>query len=232
MNDPKLPEHASYLAATAVSVSGASVIAVDTYDETKDGKGVGSVYVQDLGSHAPYAGTSLYSPSFVPGNLRVGPGDVLDLRGPFQETLSIKNTVFAKGSSLPQLYQPTATFRLERSGEVEPVDIDIDDLTNYEQGRQWINMLVRVKLPKLQADISKQGESSGRLSVGLTPKLSGDATRGCDQPFPKQPTLVNELADIGALEIQQNTPIKSITGVVTFFCNLHLAPRRASDIVK
>ena len=231
VNNPDLPEHAGYLAADAVTVSGAAVVAVDTFDETTNGKSVGTIYVQDLGSQSPFSGTSLFAPSFVPGNLRVGAGDVLDLHGPFQENASIGTAIFAPGSVLPQLARPTATFRLELGDEQKPVDIDPQDLADYKTGRQWLNMLVRVKNPKVLGDVSKAKEVNGRLSIGILPKQPGEAN-GCNTPFPKAPTLANELADIGALEIKQNTPIKSITGVVTFFCNFHLSPRRASDIEK
>src|SRR5215831_10035201 len=38
------------------NVTGASVVWVDTFDETKNGKSRGTIYVQDVGSTAPYAG--------------------------------------------------------------------------------------------------------------------------------------------------------------------------------
>jgi hypothetical protein len=40
---------------------------------------------------------------------------------------------------------------------------------------------------------------------------------------------VNELTELPVLK--EGDVIKSLTGVVTFFCNLHLAPRNANDIV-
>src|SRR5262245_42579546 len=84
VSDPTLPDHANLVNST-VQVTGASVVWTDTYDETSNGKSRGSVYVQDVASNDPYSGTSLYSPTFVPGDLRLAPGDVLDLNGQYQE---------------------------------------------------------------------------------------------------------------------------------------------------
>lgn len=229
VNNPSLPDHAAYLAASAVTISGATVIAVDTFDETNNGKSIGTIYVQDLGSQAPFSGTSLFAPSFVPGNLRVGAGDVLDLHGPFQENTAIGSQSFAPGWVLPQLARPTATFRLELSDEVKPVDIDVEDLTDAERGRQWINMLVRIRNPKLDGDISRAATAgSGRLNVSLVQRQTTEPK--CEEAGRKTPSLNNSLADIGSLEIKKGTPIKSITGVVSFFCQYSLSPRSLADI--
>jgi hypothetical protein len=53
----------------------------------------------------------------------------------------------------------------------------------------------------------------------------------CSDPFPKPPTITNELFDATTLNIPKGTVVKSVTGVVTYFCNIHLAPRYASDVV-
>src|SRR5689334_11637188 len=66
ISDPTRPEHAA-LVNSNVTVTGASVLWTDTFDETNNGKSRGTVYVQDVGSNAPYSGTSLYSPTFIPG---------------------------------------------------------------------------------------------------------------------------------------------------------------------
>lgn len=229
VSDPSRLDHASYVNNT-VSVSGATVLAVDSYDETGNGKSVGTIYVQDLGSGAPYSGTSLYAPTFIPGNLRVGPGDVLDLRGQYEENQSIGTATFALGAVLAQLAKPAATLRLELDKPPEPVDIDVKDLLDYASGRRWMNMLVRVKNVKLYGDVSLSNRASGRLSVNLTPKGSGASA--CETPFPKPPTLTNELFEAGVLEIKSGTTLASVTGIVTFFCNLHLSPRSPADIVQ
>src|SRR5262249_25011310 len=81
--DPASPKKAADK--SQVSVTGANVVAVDDYDETQNGKSSGTIYVADLGSKLPYSGISLYQPSFVPSDLRVGAGDTLDLQGTYQE---------------------------------------------------------------------------------------------------------------------------------------------------
>ena len=79
-----------------------------TYDETHNGKSLGTIYVQDpqLDGRRTRA-SSLYAPAFNPGDLRVGPGDVLDLQGPYEELTTLGSTVtFAHGlRSSPQFAQ-------------------------------------------------------------------------------------------------------------------------------
>lgn len=209
---------------TNVRVSGASVVAVDTYDET--GKGdVGTVYVQDIGSRKPFSGIQLRTPTYTPGNLSVGEGDVLDFVGTYQETTSIPGVDFPPGSLLPQFFRPAASLRFE-APPIEPKDIDIQDLVDFKTARQWLGMLVRVKNVKLYRAVSADSlDSSGRLSVAMT-----EGTGGFNQPFPKPPKLTNELANVATLNLPSGTTVKSITGVVTFFAELHIAPRSIADI--
>lgn len=237
IRDPGSPSKAAH--ESTVAVSGAVVIAVDQFDETRNGRSSGTIYVQDLGSQQPYSGISLFNPSFIPGNLRVGAGDALDLRGVFQEnqTLPIE---FAPGAFLVQLSNAIGTFRFDATVP-PPVEIKLEELGDYATGSKWLNMLVTVK------DVTIQGTpfgSAGRQSWGLLPEAEG-ADRTCTAPFvvqpgadgiktfSKPPTLVNELMDLGPQteSLKPGTVIKSLTGVVTFFCNLHIAPRNANDIV-
>lgn len=224
--NPAAPDKAKPL--DTVAVSGVTVVAVDTFDETQNGRSRGTIYVQDLGSKEPYSGISLFAPSFVPGNLRVGAGDVLDLRGEYQENPSIGSAKFPEGAVLPQLSRPIATFRYEFRAP-DPVDIDIADLSTFENGRKWLGMLVRVKNVTVDGPVNRDEQFNGRLSVPLLPR-DLNAPNGCDAPFPKPPTLVNELADVASIDVPAGTTFKSITGVVTFFCNIHLAPRSLDDI--
>jgi hypothetical protein len=108
VSDPGVPNHKDFVAQTQL-ISGAVVIAIDKFDETADGKSKGTVFVQDLGSKDPYSGITLFSPTFSPGNLSIGPGDVLDLNGQYTESASIGTTVtFAPGAVLPQISKPVA----------------------------------------------------------------------------------------------------------------------------
>lgn len=224
--DPASPLKAAHK--TSVAVSGVVVVAVDEYDETHNGKSTGSIYVSDLGSDKPYSGISLFNPSFIPGNLRVGAGDALDLRGEFQENQNIP-VKFAPGAFLVQIASPIGTFRFD--AEVpKPVAINVEDLADYAKGRKWLNMLVTVKNVTVQRDLFG-ASGSGRLSADLLPSTT-QGTVPCDGPFPKPPTIVNELMDLEPLHIEKGTTIKSLTGVVTYFCNLHIAPRTEADIVR
>lgn len=209
-----------------VQVSGAVVVAVDTFDETHNGKSIGTIYVADMGSTEPYSGISLFNPSWVPGNLRVGAGDALDLRGTYQEnnTLPVQ---FAPNAFLVQIANPIGTFRFEASLP-PPVELkDVAVLGKYETGRPYLNMIVTVKNVTVQGDLTTV-PASGRQSAKLTPE---DTFPKCDEAGPKAPTLVNELMDLAPLKIEAGTKLKSLTGIVTFFCNLHIAPRTAADIV-
>jgi hypothetical protein len=226
--DPGLDGHAD-LVATTQAVSGAIVIAVDNFDETQNGKSVGTIYVQDLGSKEPYSGITLFAPTFNPGNLAVSPGDVLDMRGQYTEAKTIGTTVtFAPGSVLPQISKPVATFRYETQVP-EPLDIDAADLADFAKGRRWMGMLVRVKNVTLQKDAA--ADSNGRVTVDLSQSAAG-AAKGCDAPFPKPASMTNDLFDVSAMGLKQGTTLKSVTGVVGFFCNLKLAPRSPADIVQ
>lgn len=237
IRDPESPTKAMH--GSAVAVSGAVVIAVDRYDETQNGRSAGTIYVQDLGSSRPYSGISLFNPSFIPGNLRVGAGDALDLRGQFQENQDLPIS-FAPGAFLVQLSNAIGSLRFD-ARVPDPVEVPLDELADYATGSQWLNMLVTVR------NVTVQGEpfgSGGRRSWGLLPEAD-DADRACESPFvttvgadgtktfSKPPTLVNELTDLSphAERLQAGAVVSSLTGVVTFFCNLRIAPRSVSDVV-
>ncbi|MDB4936674.1 MAG: hypothetical protein JWP87_3646 [Labilithrix sp.] len=230
--DPGIEGHAG-LVKTTQPVSGALVVAVDEFDETQNGKSAGTIYVQDLDAMdpetkqpRPYSGITLFAPTFNPGNLAVSPGDVLDLRGQYTESATIGSTVtFAPGSVLPQISQPVATFRYETKVP-DPVDIDAADLADFAKGRRWLGMLVRIKNVTLLADAVNDSKGSGRLAVNLSEGTGGN----CQTPFPKPASLTNDLFDVDKLGLKKGTTLKSITGVVGFFCNLKLAPRSKADL--
>ncbi|WP_394820547.1 hypothetical protein [Pendulispora albinea] len=206
-------------AGAKVYISGAQVLAIDTFDETKNGSSAGTIYVQDPGSAAPYSGISLYKPAFVPSNLRIAPGDVLDLRGPYVELAKIGGAVFTPPGVLPQLDRPTATFRYEAT-LAAPVEIDVNDLNDYTKGRRWLDMLVTVRDVTLATPPSNDTSNSGRVTAKLIPG-------GRDVP-----TLSNELFDVPAGSIPAGTKLQSLTGIVTWFFSFHIAPRSPDDIVR
>jgi len=227
LRNPETPDQKA-LVDTIQAVSGALVIAVDNFDETGDGRSTGTIYVQDIGSKDPYSGISLFSPTFSPGNLRVSAADVLDLRGMYQENQT-RPVTFAPGAVLPQIAQPVATFRYEASVP-EPIDIDLNDLLDYQKGSRWFGMLVRVKNVTLAEGAGRGNENNGRLAVNLLPPLPNSAGNKCDSPFPKVPEMTNDLFDVSTLDLKAGTTIKSLVGVVGYFCNLKILPRSAADI--
>ena len=200
-----------------VNISGAVVLTIDTYDETQDGKSRGTVYVQDIGSQAKYSGTSLYSPAFVPSDLRVVPGDTLDLVGQYVTESAIGAAVFNPGEVLPQVSKPTATFRYEYKTP-DPLQIDVNDLNDYNKGYQWENMLVTVKNVTLcnGLDTSK-GRTTGVIATDCT--AAGAVT------------MSNELMGLDVNAYPPNTKIASLTGIATWFFSYHIAPRTPDDIV-
>lgn len=216
---------ANGMAGTEVNVTGAIVIAVDTFDETRDGKSRGTVYVQDVGGVDPYSGVSLYAPAFVPANLRVAPGDVLDLRGRYVQLGRIGGANFG-ANFLPQIERPAAEFRYEFAVP-KPLEVDVSELDDFETGRKWLNMLVTVKSPSLRKNLVECPPGSGRVVAPIS-----DATEGAgDCPRDRKGvTMTNELFDLKPGSVPANTELRSITGVVTWFFNFHIAPRSAADI--
>jgi hypothetical protein len=231
VGDPGMPGHAD-LVSTSQPVSGAIVIAVDNFDETKNGKGTGTIYVQDIDAtkDTPYAGISLFGPTFNPGNLSVSIGDVLDLRGDYTENQQIPSkppVVFAPGAVLPQISQPVASFRYETT-PAQPIDIDVNDLTDYTKGRRWMGMLVRVQ--NITVEDKPYTSGSGHTSISVTP-VPQNAQTSCEAPFPKPATIVNDLVSLDSLmDKKKGDKIKSVVGVVGFFCSIKIAPRSLADI--
>lgn len=197
---------------TDVFVTGATVTAVDTRDETGDGA-VGTVYVQDTVSDVPvYAATSLFSPSFSPPDLRLAPGDVVDIAGSYEEFPGPSSSRFPNCITLPQI-AGTVTFRFDGT-EPTPKEITVADLATYDSARQYLGMLVKVK----DLTISGNGTASGgRYNAQF---VTGSTTSA----------ISDELWDVGGQHpLSANDHFTSVTGIVTFFYSFHLAPRSAAD---
>jgi hypothetical protein len=224
--NPRPPENAE------VYVSGISVVAVDTHDETANGSGAGNVYAQDLAMGAapkPYSGITLFGSSFTPPSLRVGPGDVIDARGAYTEFPGPPSFLFPEGETLPELVGASVTLRFEYLVP-EPITISLDDLASYDTGRQWIGMLVRVENVASSAGIycgSAPGacQQPGRQSIRLDVAGVNDPT--------KLPTITNALFDLAnsGAPVAAGTKYASIVGVVQYFFNFSIAARSAEDIV-
>lgn len=211
---------AKKMAGAFVNITGATVVWVDTFDETRDGKSKGTIYVQDVGSNDKYSGTSLFGPTFVPSNLRVAPGDVVDLNGQYTESANIGKAIFTPPQVLPQIAKPTSTFRFEYKLP-DPVVIDVNDLNDYAKGRPWMNMLVTVKDVTVGTAPSDSDPPTGRVTAPITADITN--RNGA--------TMSNELTDIAPNSLPAGTKLKSLTGLVTWFFSYHIAPRSQADIV-
>lgn len=203
-----------------VYVTGVSVVTVDNFDETGDGKSRGTIYIQDANSKEPYSGIGLYAPSFVPADLKVAPGDVMDFLGPYQQNSNIGAAIFAEGQFLVQLARPIGTYRFDGPPPV-PTEIDVNDLVDYKTGSKWVGMLVTAKNVQMQAEPYSKG---GRTTVCIG--------GSCESIKSNPPQISNELFDLKPEMVPYGKTFASVTGVVTFFFSLKIAPRSAADLVE
>jgi hypothetical protein len=207
-----------------VAVTGAALQWIDTYDETADGKSLGTVFVQDVGSMAPYSGISIYKPAYVPADLRVAPGDVLDFNGPYEELPNVGTARFTPPQVLPQLSKPQGVFRYEYVSPV-PTPIDPNDLNDYTKGRQWENMLVTVTNVTLYAFGT---DGKGRVTGPITSNTTQAGVAVSNELMPIAPSdLIHNIPG----DYPPGTKFASVTGIVTWFFSYHIAPRTKADLV-
>jgi hypothetical protein len=219
--DPTRPGH---LATASATISGATYLWTDTYDETGTGKSLGSIYVQDMLSTDPYSGASIFEGTYIPEDLQPVAGDVLDITGTYSESTSVGKAIFTAPDVLPQFAKPTIVSRFEYVPPTPRV-IDPTDLNDYNKGRQWLGMLVTITNVTFGSNVGDDG--NGRDSAKITPDTS---TTGA--------TVTNEFFNLAAWNngagggiIAKGQKVKSITGIVTWFFNYHVVPRSPGDIV-
>jgi hypothetical protein len=202
-----------------VDVSSAVVSWIDTFDETHDGKSIGTVYVQDINSQAPYSGSNLYEPSLVPASLRLLPGDVVDLVGPYEEEASVGSAVFTAPDTLPSFSKVVATYDYQFQAP-SPVTIQLSDIdqSNYATGRKWEGMLVTLYDITLGPGV----DDDDRVSYIMG---QGDAAIDINAA-----AISNELYDLQATDFPAGTHLSSVTGIVTWFYSYQVAPRSAADL--
>jgi hypothetical protein len=216
------PGSSNYSPNRDVNLTSITVLWVDTFDETQDGKSKGTVYIQDVASQNPYSGISVFQPSYVPADLSPLPGDVLDFVGPYQEVKNIGTAVFSPPQTLPQLAKPVGTFRYEFETP-PPTVIHFEDLNDYKKGRPWEGMLVTVKNVYLGG---AQVDTSGyRITYPLLPSGTG-------APPANSVAISNELYNLQRTDFKAGTHLTSVTGIVTWFFSFHIAPRTPADIVQ
>jgi hypothetical protein len=214
VQNPTSPEYAPN---KSVIVSSTVVSWIDTFDETQDGKSIGTVYIQDIGSSKPYSGIDVYEPSYVPASLRLLPGDVLDFNGPYDETTNVGSATFNAPETLPQLEKPVGTYRYDFSTPT-PTVINLADINTYATGRQWENMLVTVHDITIGPGVNDNDRVTYIMEQGDGGYPSGAAE------------ISNELYNLGASDFPSGTHFSSVTGIVTWFYSYHIAPRTAADL--
>jgi len=195
---------------------GVVVIAVDTYDETKDGKGAGTIYVQDAvqtgPKGTPYSGILLYRPSKNPPDLDLVPGQGIDLVGDFSIFAGPPgSTPFDPGLVLFEAVTPAVTLTFEGRAPA-PIDLTYDDVKDPVAAQKYQSRLVRFKNVKLTSDFTgKRFEAKTDAPFGMAAKF-----------FP-----IHENA---ALNAKAGTTFKSVTGIFDFFYSYKLCPRSAADV--
>ncbi|MBI4703290.1 MAG: hypothetical protein HY744_19410 [Deltaproteobacteria bacterium] len=114
------------------------------------------------------------------------------------------------------------SFRFDGTGGAVRT-IPVADLGTYKGARQWLGMLVRVE--KVRLICSPYESSSGRYSIGFS---AGQDDVPCDE----LPSVTNELFDLKGAgpPLAQGDELAAVTGIVTYFYGVHIAPRSAADI--
>ena len=223
VEDPTLMNHASMYGAAAgadVNITGTVVTWYDDFDETADGKSLGTLYVQDLRSQTPpvpYSGIGVFAPAYIPADLRAVAGDVIDFDGLYQEQASIGTAVFDVPDVLPQLSKPQASFQYEYIPPQPAVLATPDDLDVYSTGRQWLGMLVTIN--NLTVPDGGLVDTSNRVTYSPEPTI------------PNSYAISNELYDLKVDAFPSGTQFASVTGIVTWFYSYHVAPRSSCDLV-
>lgn len=208
-----------------VCVSGATIVAIDRYDETGRGA-LGNYYVEDTEQDADYSGMTIFAPSFSPPDLRLAQGDVVDVVGSRSEFLGPTAGKFGNCKTLPEV-SGTLSFRFDSNRPVAPRVIPVMDLKTYDTARKHLGKLVTVKNVTIATDGAGSG---GRYTATL------DVGGGI--PASDVPQVSNELFDLAHYSVGDAGPsgltagmtFASITGVVTYFYGFKVAPRSAADL--
>ncbi len=209
-----------------VYATGASYITTDTFAETGTASSVGNVYVQDFfspvdgGGAPPYSGMLLYKNTYVPSNLVLAPGDVIDFTGEYQRYDGPSSFSFGPNYQ-PEMYESVVTFRFDYS-PLPPTVIPLGDLSSWSTGLKWMSMLVTIKSTPEQPLIIGGFDpgSDQRCGIFITKDTSQNAVN-----------MDNELFDLDCQNAYlTGTPITSITGIVTYFDSFTISPRGYYDI--
>ncbi|AUX42977.1 hypothetical protein SOCE26_044170 [Sorangium cellulosum] len=199
-------------------VTGAALVAIDRFDETGEGAR-GNHYVQDSAEEpAPYSGMTVFQPAFSPPDLRLVPGDVVDLLGVLTEFPGPSAGGFGYCRTLPEI-GGTMSFRFE-DRPARPKRVSVEDLKSYTSARRYIGMLVRVE----GVEIAGAPQSSGG-------RYTASINVGAGVPAGDVPRISNELYDLEAEgpPLTGRPSFQAVTGVLTYFYGFKIAPRCPAD---
>jgi len=238
--------------ARKICVSGVTVVAIDRFDET--GKGaVGNYWVEDTKDPGDYSGYTVFAPSFSPPDLRLAPGDVVDIVGNATEFPGPASAgLFPYCRTLPEL-SGTLSHRFDGNNPLAPEIIDVSELKTYESARKHLGKLVEVHNGQNPVRIGSDGvNSSGRYSADIdvgggiplvdSPKVSNDLFDlecfgasmsdagagdggGSDAGAGSGPARCPDAKGLHAMD-----SFSSITGIVTYFYGFKVSPRSAADL--
>jgi len=199
---------------------GVVVVAVDPYDETFDGKGVGDVFVQDPkqdgAKGVPYSALRLYRPSKTPPDLQLVPGQWVEIVGPYTAfTGPPGSTPFDAGMFSGQIANGAITL-VGEGAEPTPVELTADELTDPKKALPYFSRLVRVRdVPIMDAFTATRPEAPIFNADRNGPKLSSKF-------FP--------VHDTKGLDVSKGKKLKSVVGVLDYFYTVKLCPRSIADI--
>jgi hypothetical protein len=204
-----------------LSAQGVVVIAIDGYDETKNGRSIGDIYVQDPVQNGPkgtpWSGLKLYRPAKNPPEMDLVPGQGVNLSGEFVAITGVTSAAtgtfspFNEGLVLVELVTPSVTLAFE-GRPPEPIELTYGDVLDPYIAQQYQNRLVRFR------------------NVTLTSDFTGvrfEATT--DGPF-KMASKFFPVHETTSLSPTSGTTYKSVTGVFDFFFDYKLCPRSVDDI--
>jgi hypothetical protein len=201
---------------TDVHAQGVVVVAVDTYDETSDGKSAGDIFVMDPVQNGPkgtpWSGIRLYRPTKNPPDLELAAGQGVDLFGVYSAFAGPPSSPFDPGILVPEISNGALTLTFEGRAP-EPVDLTYDDIKDVKAALPYTGRLVRFKNVQLFSDFTgKRFEASvftADKTVTMTAKFF---------PIQNDPSIKNGVV------------LKSVTGVLDYFYGFKLCPRFPADI--
>lgn len=196
------------------------VVAVDTYDETFDGKGVGDVFIQDpkqVGDKGtPYSALRLYRPTKTPPDLQLVPGQWVEIVGPYTAFKGPPgSTPFDAGMFSGQVANGAITL-VGEGAEPQPVELSADVLTDPKKALPYFSRLVRIRdVAIVDVFTTTRPEAPIFVSDRNGPKLSSKF-------FP--------VHDTKGLDVSKGKKLKSVVGVLDYFYTVKLCPRSIADI--